>query len=312
MSANRKPLRLIDVRRRYKRITPVPRMPNFAAWIEGVDLTRPIDDATQAELRRALDDFEVIFFRPQKLKPAQHIALAKVFGPLSGGSYFERRKDAPEIEVIESDRERPPSIDHWHTDISWKKHPPLATTIQITVTPPAGGNTCWSSMSKAFDYLSPGMQRYLEGLTAIHTWEVSGFRDHLGNKGDAALMAAMREFKPVEHPVVIRHPGSGRKCLYVNGDFTRNIVGVDRRESRAMLEFLFNWVQRPDFMVHHQWEEHGVVVWDNRSTQHYAVADYWAHHRVNQRITIDVPGTAGEKVNVNQAVLRGKTLRASA
>ena len=310
--ANSKPQKLINIKRRYKRITPVPRMPNFAAWIEGVDLTRPIDAETQVELRRALDDFEVIFFHPQKITPAQHVALAKVFGPISAGSYFERRKDAPEVELIVSDRERPPAIDHWHTDISWKKEAPLGTAIQITVTPPAGGNTCWSSMSKAYDYLSPGMQRYLEGLSAVHTWEVSGFREVLGRRGDDALFAALRNFKPVSHPVVRKHPGSGRKCIYVNSDFTRNIIGVDRRESAAILQFLFQWVQRPDFMVHHQWEDNGIALWDNRSTQHYAVADYWPHHRVNQRVTFDVPGAAGGGGNVNQAVLGGRKLRAKA
>lgn len=307
--ANPTPQKLIDIKRRYKRITPVPRMPNFAAWIEGVDLTKPLDAATSKELRRALDDFEVIFFRPQKITPAQHVALARVFGPISNGSYFERRADVPEMEIIENDRARPPSIDAWHTDISWKKDAPLGTAIQITVTPPAGGNTCWSSMSKAYEWLSPGMQRYLEGLSAVHTWEVSGFRDALARDSDDALVAAIRNFKPVEHPIVRKHPGSGRKCLYVNSSFTRNIVGVDRRESAAILRFLFDWVQRPDFMVHHQWDANGIAIWDNRSTQHYAVADYWPHHRINQRVTFDVPGTRSKSGNVNQTVLKGKRLR---
>lgn len=307
--ANPTPQKLIDIKRRYKRITPVPRMPNFAAWIEGVDLTQPLDAATCQDLRRALDDFEVIFFRPQKITPAQHVALARVFGPISNGSYFERRADVPEMEIIENDRARPPSIDAWHTDISWKKDAPLGTAIQITVTPPAGGNTCWSSMSKAYEWLSPGMQRYLEGLSAVHTWEVSGFRDALARDSDDALVAAIRNFKPVEHPIVREHPGSGRKCLYVNSSFTRNIVGVDRRESAAILRFLFDWVQRPDFMVHHQWDANGIAIWDNRSTQHYAVADYWPHHRINQRVTFDVPGTRSKGGNVNQTVLKGKRLR---
>ena len=307
--ANPTPQKLIDIKRRYKRITPVPRMPNFAAWIEGVDLTKPLDAATCTELRRALDDFEVIFFRPQKITPAQHVALARVFGPISNGSYFERRADVPEMEIIENDRARPPSIDAWHTDISWKKDAPLGTAIQITVTPPAGGNTCWSSMSKAYEWLSPGMQRYLEGLSAVHTWEVSGFRDALARDSDDALVAAIRNFKPVEHPIVRKHPGSGRKCLYVNSSFTRNIVGIDRRESAAILRFLFDWVQRPDFMVHHQWDANGIAIWDNRSTQHYAVADYWPHHRINQRVTFDVPGTRSKGGNVNQTVLKGKRLR---
>lgn len=306
--ANTKALKLIDIKRRYKHIKPEPRMPNFAAWIEGVDLTKPLSEAVRAELRQALIDFEVIFFRPQVITPKQHIALAKVFGPLSSGSYFDRHADAPELEVIVSDEQRPPSIDNWHTDISWKTSPPLGTAIQITVTPPAGGNTCWTSTSKAYDWLSPGMQKYLEGLSAVHTWEMSAFREALGRRGEEALVAAIRAFKPVVHPVVRVNPDSRRKCIYVNSDFTRHIVGIDRHEAVGMLRFLLDWLKKPEFMVHHQWEPHGIAIWDNRSTQHYAVADYWPHHRVNQRVTFDVPGAAADVVNVNQRVLAGARL----
>ena len=307
--ANTTPLKLINIKRRYKHITPVPRMPNFAAWIEGVDLTQPLSAAVQAELRQALFDFEVIFFRPQAISPANHVALATVFGPVSAGSYFERKPGAPELEMIVSDREHPPSIDNWHTDISWKPQPPLGTAIQITHTPPAGGNTCWTSTSKAYDWLSPGLKKYLEGLSAVHSWEVSGFREVLGRRGDDALIAAIKAFKPVLHPVVRKNPDSGRKCIFVNADFTRNIVGIDRHEARGMLQFLLEWLKKPEFMVHHQWTAGEIAVWDNRSTQHYAVADYWPHYRVNQRVTFDVPGTAPAVANVNQQVLKGKTLR---
>ena len=289
--ANTAPMELIDITQRYKHIRPVPRMPNFAAWIECVDLTQPLTDAVKAELRQALFDFEVIFFKPQTITPAQHIALGQVFGPISKGSFFDRKADAPDIEMITSNRDRPPAIDMWHTDISWKLNPPLGTAIQITVTPPAGGNTCWSSTSKAYDWLSPGMQQYLEGLSAVHTWEQSGFREFLGEKGDEALIAAIKAGKPVVHPVVRVNPDSGRKCIFVNADFTRNITGIDRHEARGVLHFLLGWLQRPEFMVHHQWEAGGIAIWDNRSTQHYAVADYWPHERVNQRITFDSPHT---------------------
>ncbi len=308
--ANTRPLKLINIAKRYRHIRPVPRMPNFAAWIEGVDLTQALSAAVQAELRQALFDFEVIFFKPQAITPAQHVALANVFGPTSSGSYFERKPGAPEVEMIVSDKDRPPGIDNWHTDISWKAQPPLGTAIQITVTPPAGGNTCWMSTSKAYEWLSPGMQKYLQGLTAVHSWEVSGFREALGQRSEEALVAAIKAFKPVVHPVVRINPDTGRKCIFVNADFTRNIQGVDRHEARAILNFLLEWMKKPEFMVHHQWEAGGIAVWDNRSTQHYALADYWPHHRVNQRVTFDEPGTAPAAVNVNQVVLKGKKVRA--
>jgi taurine dioxygenase len=295
----------VDIAGRYVRIRPTPRMPDFAAWIDGVDLTRPIDDGTAVELRRALADFEVLFFRPQVISPAQHVALAKVFGPISGGSFFDRHDEVPEMEMIVNDRERPPSIDAWHTDLTWQAQPPMGTAIQITETPPMGGNTCWVSTSKAFAALSPGLRVYLEGLTATHTWEVSGFRDALARRGGDALVTAIRRYPPVSHRVVLDHPDSGRKCLYVNGSFTKCIDGVDDRESRAMLAFLFDWMRRPEFMVHHRWEAGGLAVWDNRSTHHYAVADYWPHRRVNRRVTFDVPGTSRPSDNVNRTVLSG-------
>jgi len=287
--ANTTPLRLINIAEHYKYITPVPRMPNFAAWIEGVDLTQPLSTDVQIELRQALIDFEVVFFKPQIITPKQHLALATVFGPLSKGSYFNRHPTEPDLEVIVSDEKTPPQIDNWHTDISWKANPPLGTAIQITVTPPAGGNTCWMSTSKAYEWLSPGMQQYLDGLNAMHTWEQSGFREALSARSEESLINAIKAFKPVVHPVVRVNPDSKRKCLFVNADFTRRILGIDRHEADGVLQFLLNWMKKPEFMVHHQLEPHGIAIWDNRSTQHYAVADYWPHDRVNQRATFDVP-----------------------
>jgi taurine dioxygenase len=296
---------LLDIAKRYKRIRPEPRMPNYAAWIDGIDLTKPIDAATKRELHQALLDFEVLFFRPQVLTPEQHIELASAFGGISPGSYFSRKDGYPQVEIIEFDEQRPPEINIWHSDLTWQKTPPLGTVIQITVMPPAGGNTCWASMSKAYDALSDGMKLYLEGLTATHTWEVSGFRDALAGRGEEALVNAIRTFKPVEHQVVRVHPESGKKCLFVNETFTKNINGVHFRESRSILSFLYDWIKQPEFMVHHQWEQNGLAVWDNRSTQHYALADYWPHRRVNQRVTFETPGTADAKQSPNEVANRG-------
>jgi taurine dioxygenase len=302
--ANRNPLKLINIAKRYKHITPVPRMPNFAAWIEGVDLTRPLSVAVKAELRQALWDFEVIFFKPQKITAENHIALAKVFGPASDGSYFERSDEAPELEMIISDRKRPPFIDKWHTDISWKNYPPLGTAIQITEMPEVGGNTCWISTSKAYEWLSPGMQKYLEGLSAVHTWEVSGFRDSLGKKGDEALIAAIKAFKPVIHPVIRKNPDSDRKCIFINSSFTKQINGIDRHEAEGIFTFLLDWLKKPEFMVHHQWEKGGLAIWDNRSTQHYALADYWPHTRVNRRVTFDDPRSIKKETSAKKKALK--------
>lgn len=303
------PMRLINLARRYKHIQPVPRMPNFAAWIEGVDLTRPLTTEVKAELRQALFDFEVLFFKPQNITPAQHVALAKVFGTLSTGAFFERKDDAPELEMIVNDAERPPNIDVWHTDMSWKANPPMGTVIQITEIPPLGGNTCWCSTSKAYAALSKGMQKYLESLEAVHSWEESGYREAFGRLGDDTLMAALKAYKPVTHPVVRTNPDSGRKCIYVNGVFTRNIIGIDCHEATGMLAFLLDWLKKPEFMIQHQWEAGGLAIWDNRSTQHYATADFWPHRRVNHRITFDTPGSEKQGNKLHDDVMKGKKIR---
>jgi taurine dioxygenase len=302
-------MQLIDVEQRYKHIRPVPRMPNFAAWIEGVDLTQPLTALVKAELRQALFDFEVLFFKPQKISSERHMALAQVFGQMSTGAFFDRSADAPDLEMIVNDADRPPNIDVWHTDMSWKANPPLGTVIQITEVPPSGGNTCWCSTSKAFSALSKGMQNYLESLEAVHTWEVSGYREAFGKLGDETLFAALKAYKPVIHPVVRTNPDSGKKCIYVNGVFTREIIGIDCHEASGMLTFLLDWLKKPEFMIQHQWEAGGLAVWDNRSTQHYATADFWPHRRVNHRITFDAPGTETLSDNVNQDIMLGKTIR---
>jgi len=193
--------------------------------------------------------------------------------------------------VITNDRERPARIDRWHSDLTWIEHPPLGTVLQLREIPRSGGNTAWISTSKAFAALSPGMQHYLEQLSATHSWEVSGFREALAASGEAALIAAIRNFKPVVHSVARVHPETGRKCLFVNRTFTKAVNGVDYRESAGILEFLFNWLQRPEFTLSHQWEENGIAIWDNRSTQHYALADYWPDRRVARRVTFDDPNS---------------------
>ena len=268
----------------------MPEMPGFGATIAGLDLRQTLSETTRQELRQALLDFEVLFFPPQDIEAEHHIQLAKCFGPLAKGSFFERSEASPEIEMIVFDKARPPEINIWHSDLSWQQTPPLGSAIQITELPESGGNTVFLSMSKAFNGLSDGMKAYLETLTAVHSFEVSGFYKKLESQGIDILVEAMKAFRPVEHPVVVTHPESGRKCLYVNEAFTREIkVDGHFREARGMLDFLLAWIQQPEFMIHHKWEKNGLAVWDNRSTQHYACADYWPNRRVTQRVTVEQP-----------------------
>lgn len=279
----------IAIAERYQHIVPKPQMPNFAAVIEGVDLTQPLSEAVKAELRQALLDFEVIFFPPVEISNAQQIELARVFGPISLGAFHQRSGDCPEIEVIENNAERPPEIDHWHTDISWVEQPPRGTVIQIREVPPYGGNTVWSSMSKAYAGLSQGFQHYLQNLTATHTWEVSKWREYLEMLGDDALTKGITKFKPVQHKIAKYIPEVDKTVLYVNETFTKRIDDVPENESKYILRFLAEWIKNPEYSYSHRWEKNGIAVWDNRLTQHFAVADFWPHRRQNYRVTFNEP-----------------------
>lgn len=294
----------IDIGRRYRHIVPRPQQPNFAAHIDGIDLSRPLNEAVKAELRQALDDFEVIFLPPQPLTLDQHVDLARVFGPVAPGAFFERKDGHPLVETIVFDEAHPPEVNVWHSDLTWLAESPAGTVIQIVEPPPHGGGTAWSSLSRAFAALSPGLQQYLRGLTATHTWEISGWRAAIEQfGGQAALAAAHRQFPPVEHPVVRQHPNTAREVLFVNENFTRQINGVHFRESRGLLEFLREWIVQPEFTYTHHWQAHGIAIWDNRSTQHYALADYWPHRRVNHRVTFNRSSLEEARQGTRQAVL---------
>lgn len=270
---------------RYDFIQPVPLMPGFAARIEGLDLGNPLSPAVKSELHRALLEFDVLVFPPQILSPERHIDLASAFGKVADGAFFPRKEGYPEIEIITFDEAHPPELNVWHSDISWKQVPPTGTVIQLIDLPSAGGNTAWASGAKAFDALSEGLKTYLRGLSATHSWQGSLVQDALEAAGEEAVVNAVRRFKSVSHPLIRRHAESGKDVLFVNEAFTRRINGVPFRESQAILAFLREWMIQPEFVYSHRWERNGIAVWDNRSTQHYAVADYWPERRSLQRVT---------------------------
>jgi len=278
-------LQATEVATSYRHFEPRPMMPGFAAELHGLDLDGPLSAEVKDELRRALLEFEVLLIPPAALAPERHIELASAFGSVASGAFFPRKEGYPEIEQIVFDRDHPPELNVWHSDVSWKGVPPTGTVIQLIDLPLGGGNTVWASGSKAFAALSDGFKTYLRGLTATHSWQGSLVQDALEAAGEEAVVNAVRRFKPVSHPIVKRHPESGHEVLFVNEAFTRRIDGVPLRESRAILEFLREWMIQPEFIYSHKWQKNGIAVWDNRSTQHYAVADYWPQRRLLQRVT---------------------------
>jgi len=264
-----------------------PMAGSLGAELHGVDLTQDLSDEVYREIRRLLVEYQVIFFRDQDISHAQQKALAESFGPLQTHPAYGTVDGFPEISILESTPEKPSKIEAWHSDMTFREHPPLGTVLRSKILPPKGGDTMWSSMTAAFDALSPAMQTFLEGLNAVHDFSW-GFKESLNEPGGRErLKQAMADNPPVVHPVVRTHPESGKKVLFVNELFTTHIVGMSRKESDAILNFIYEHVVTPEFTCRFSWQPNSIAIWDNRSTQHKPVNDYFPAHRKLERITID-------------------------
>ena len=193
----------------------------------------------------------------------------------------------PQLTILENDADNPSKIEMWHTDMTFRPCPPLGSILHGVIIPEKGGDTMFASMSAAYEGLSSHMQSFLDGLVAVHDFSF-GFKESLAEEGGRERLADMvRDNPPVEHPVIRTHPVSGKKCVYVNSLFTTHIKDMSPRESRAILDFLFEHAVMPEFTCRFNWEPDSVAFWDNRITQHKPVNDYYPQHRRMQRITID-------------------------
>lgn len=259
----------------------------LGAEISGIDLTGDIDAATYAEIRKLLVEHEVIFFRNQDISPAQQKALAESFGPLQTHPAYGTVEGFPEITILESTPDKPTKIECWHSDMTFRQHPPLGTVLRSKIIPSKGGDTLWASMTAAYDALSPAMKVFLDDLEAVHDFSY-GFKESLAEPGGRERLAqAVIDNPPVVHPVVRVHPESGKKVIFVNELFTTHILGLSAKESEAVLGFLYEHVKTPEFTCRFSWEVDCLAIWDNRSTQHKPINDYFPAHRKLERITID-------------------------
>ncbi len=273
----------------HQTIDVTPLAGHIGAEIGGVDLARELGNQTFQEIHDALMAHQVIFFRDQDITPDQHKAFGRRFGEIQVHPFAPHLDDHPEIIVIENDCERPSRINNWHTDVTFQQKPPMGSILHAQAVPDAGGDTMWSSMYAAYDALSDHMQQFLSGLTAIHDFAHTGFRNRLLRQpdGQRKLAEAQEKYPPVEHPVIRTHPVSGRKGIFVNSSFTTHIKDMREKESKALLDFLYTHVQTPEFLCRFNWRRHSIAFWDNRCTQHYPINDYWPAHRRMYRVTID-------------------------
>jgi len=270
------------------RITVTPLTPAIGAVIEGVNLAVPLDDEALAEVRAALLDRQVLFFRDQALTPVQHRDFAARFGDLHTHPLYPGVPEAPELFILDNHAGNPTDNDSWHTDVTFIETPPMASLLYAKSLPPCGGDTIWSNMKTAYEALSVPFREFLSGLDAVHDF-ARGFPARgivARGAGEDRHAQAAEAHPPVLHPVVRTHPETGEDGLFVNFGFTERIKGLRRKESDAILGMLFEHIQKPEFLVRWQWREGDLAFWDNRVTQHYAVNDYLPHRRIMNRATV--------------------------
>ncbi len=185
--------------------------------------------------------------------------------------------------MVRFDRTAVPTFENvWHTDVTFRERPAMGAVLHLREVPPAGGDTMWADMAAAYDNLPQEVKDRIDGARAVHDF-VPGF----ARFSPVARLAPLQDlFPPVEHPVVRRHPETGRRMLFVNVSFTTRIVGLEREESDRLLRLLFQQAHVPEFQVRFRWEAGDIAFWDNRATQHYAVNDYGPHRRVAERVAI--------------------------
>jgi len=262
----------------------------LGAVIHGVDLSQPPDEPTFAVIRQAFADYGVIFFRDQRLTPEQHLAFARRWAPVDVNAFFAAVPGHPEIAEVRKEPDQKTNIGGgWHTDHSYDAEPAMGSLLLAREVPPKGGDTLFANMALAYDALSPGLKRTLQGLRAVHdTAHVFGRQGAIARKGDAEgrIGNADAAIKSAAHPVVIRHPLSGRATLYVNSAFTTHFEGWTAKESEGLLQTLYQHAARPEFACRFEWQEGSLAFWDNRATWHYALNDYHGNRRLMHRITV--------------------------
>lgn len=268
-----------------------PSTPALGAEISGLDLDRPLSSEEAEFLRAAWLRYKVIFFRDQDISHASHVRLGNLFGELEGHPVIPSVDGYPEILRIEgvegvqltAETLAPfQAYNKWHTDVTFLQKPSIASILRARVLPPLGGDTMWADTAAAYAGLPQPVKDRIEGLEAEHDI-VRSFGGRVSEEKRAQLA---RDFPPVRHPVVRTHPETGDKILYVNYTFTSRIIGISEEESDSLLRLLFDRIKVPEYQVRFRWTPNAIGIWDNRSTQHYAVGDYWPEYRLLERVTV--------------------------
>lgn len=275
----------------YQHIEVIPLTPTTGAEIRGVDLSRPLPDEVLAEMKRALREHLFIFARGQTLTPESFGGVGRRFGPLEDEPFIPKLEGHSGIHQFRGVTPGQLTVQNlrWHVDHSYRRHPSLGAALYAVDVPPSGGDTLFANMYSAYDALSEEMKRIITPLWAAHdilSYALrSGHRSMTTPEQIDQLRAMRVRFPQVEHPLVCRHPESGRPYLYVNQCWVVGIRGMSTEESRGILDFLHEHTTRPEFQCRFHWENGTFGMWDNRCVLHSPIGDY-AGRRAMHRLAI--------------------------
>ncbi len=273
----------------YQHIQIKPISGSLGAIIENVDLAAGIDDQVYAEIKQALLDNLVIFFRDQEITPDQQVAFGRRFGELHIHPFIpslEGHEEIIRLRAKSGAQEMLRLANSWHEDLSYTYDPPLAAILRAVTVPSRGGDTMWVNLYKAYDTLSEKMKAIVADLSAWHDVTKTYRRQELHMKGGAEQYAkTLAKTPPALHPLVREHPETGKKLLYVSELTTTHIEGLHENESDALLQMLFRHIDWKELHCRFYWEPNSIAMWDNRCTAHYAVRDY-TEPREMHRVTV--------------------------
>jgi len=268
-------------------ITIAPLAGALGAEIGGVDLSQPLDNDAVAQIRKALLDHLVIFFRNQTLEPDSYMRFAEYFGEPVDYPLIPGIAGYPKItEIVKREHERNNFGGIWHADTTYLPQPPMGSILYAMEVPPHGGDTMWANQYLAYEALSEPLRKFLDEQTGVNTSalaDVSKTReDMIRNSGeDTPVLDHVSE-----HPAVRTHPETRRRCLYVNVAHTSHFKGMTEAESRPILQYLFQHQVKPEFTCRFRWRKGSLAFWDNRASQHNPINDYHGYRRVMRRITL--------------------------
>ncbi|NBU54699.1 MAG: taurine dioxygenase [Acidimicrobiia bacterium] len=254
----------------------------IGAEIRGVDITTDLPQPVIDELRQSLLEYKVIFFRDQPLTPERHVAFAKRFGQLEIHPFIPSNTGVPELVRFEKSFDVKGYENTWHFDVTWRETPSMGAVLHAVKVPECGGDTLFSDMYAAYEGLPESVRDRIDSLDAEHDF-VKAF----GRQVPDDMKVDMRAKYPlVIHPLVARHPETGRQHLFNNPIFMNRVLGVSPEESAELMTLLWRESSNVEYQCRFQWEDDSVAFWDNRACQHYASSDYWPEIRIMERASI--------------------------